>query len=198
MFDDYDIKLPQIRNIVTDGGSNFCKMFKEFGKKIEETSTNSDGMTFDELDIDELNVEDSNKDLNEDTSNEPIFMEDANGELLHSEILNFNTVGSPEIEDLINDDYIKYLGQNVPEEVHRFELPEQRRCISHMINLISKDFDKALPSPLKTILVKAISKLHSLWVLTHKSSRAKHICKTILGICLLIPNETRVKTLHSL
>lgn len=32
---DYGIKKSQVTNIVTDGGSNFCKMFKEYGKSID-------------------------------------------------------------------------------------------------------------------------------------------------------------------
>lgn len=39
IFDDYGIKTHQITNIVTDGGSNFCKMFKIYGKSIDAVVT---------------------------------------------------------------------------------------------------------------------------------------------------------------
>lgn len=34
IFADYGIKTQQLTNIVTDGGSNFCKMFKIYGKEL--------------------------------------------------------------------------------------------------------------------------------------------------------------------
>lgn len=193
VFNDYGIKMAQIRHIVTDGGSNFCKMFKEYGKAIESTTTNHFETDSDEVGDNELEMD--IEDLNEYVNDEPCFMEDTNGELFQSEVLNLNSEEENDnflVDDMTNDDLLNYLGQGAAAaEAHRIELPEQRRCISHLLNLVSKDFDKAMPSVVRTLLVKAISKLHVLWVLTHKSSRAKHFCKTILGICLLIPNETR-------
>lgn len=53
IFDDYGIKRSQITHIVTDGGSNFCKMFKMYGKSIDAVVT-----TYDEEDEDvENNIE---------------------------------------------------------------------------------------------------------------------------------------------
>lgn len=39
IFGDYRIKKSQITHIVTDGGSNFCKMFKIYGKSLDAVVT---------------------------------------------------------------------------------------------------------------------------------------------------------------
>lgn len=71
-------------------------------------------------------------------------------------------------------------------------MPPQKRCIPHLLNLCAEDFQKKYLNGLaKTSLIHSLSKLHSLFVLTHRSSRAKTICKAVLGCCLKIPCKTR-------
>lgn len=188
VFADYGIQSKQITNIVTDGGSAFCKMFKEFG--IDITAENAYNENDDYVENDEVYL------ATGDTEDETIdvihsFMEDVNGELFASEILNLNidiTLG--ETTSNINENEFESYVNGEPNEP-QIELPKQRRCMSHLLNLLSKDFSSKLSGLAKTSLVSALSKLHPLWVLTHRSSRAKTICKDILGKCLLMPCETR-------
>lgn len=53
IFDEYGINKIQITNIVTDGGSAFCKMFKVFGKPFDEATSTHNSETMD--DSEELN-----------------------------------------------------------------------------------------------------------------------------------------------
>lgn len=159
-------------NIVTDGGSAFCKMFKEFGSAVDTT-------TFDDEEITEQHFElESNSNDSLDVG-QP-FMEDINGELFASEILTFgegSTVGHSNIISEPNEDFDNYLnGFDDIQQEPQIELPKQRRCISHHLNLLSKDFYNELTGLAKASFVAALNKLHSLWVLTHKSSQSKTIC----------------------
>lgn len=52
IFNDYGIKHSQITNIVTDGGSNFCKMFKMYGKSIDAVVTTYDDEVEEDLEED--------------------------------------------------------------------------------------------------------------------------------------------------
>lgn len=176
VFADYGIKKNQITNIVTDGGSAFCKMFKVFGTGIDPTIIEQNEVINDEIseEIDVIRP----------------FMEDVNGELFASDILDLNAQNTP-ISDQPNDfdSYLNGIDDLIEEP--QIELPKQRRCVSHLLNCLSKAFTDKLPRMPKSTLVLALNKLHPLWVLTHRSSRAKTICKEVLGKCLLMPCETR-------
>lgn len=187
IFKEYSIKKSQITNIVTDGGSAFCKMFKKYGDSIDVIVTNTNG---DEIEESNSAAQDGNIVVTE-------FMEGENGEMMHTEILNFDgAVGNSgddvnNLESGSNAEIQNYIGNDVPVPEHRIELPAQRRCVSHLLNLVSKDFDKNLTGIPKTILCAALEKLHTIWMLTHQSSMAKNLCKSILGKVLNIPCETR-------
>lgn len=43
IFKDYGIKISQITNIITDGGSAFCKMFKKYGDRIDVVVLDTQG-----------------------------------------------------------------------------------------------------------------------------------------------------------
>lgn len=196
IFADYGFKITKITNIVTDGCSSFCKMFKVFGVPLDSTSVaNSSHVD----DVENGSAENQNEHANSVEIVVP-FMEDANGELLSSEILNFNNE-CPDADVLIDDladetpaepsnDYLMENNAERTEET-KIELPPQQRCVSHVLNLLSHDFDKRLTDRAKKILCAAIVKLNSLWVLTHRSSRAKSMCKDILGKCSKVPVITR-------
>lgn len=206
IFTDFGIKKCQIRNIVTDGGSNFCKLFKIYGNSIDAVVT-----TYDE---EVSNDEGQEKSEVDDNLNEPdvvsSFMTDVYGEPFFNEILSFDAERSDdtselststhndsfEIEATSNNEFDSYFGQsNViaeEDESVNIEMPPQRRCVSHLLNRISHDFEnRFLAKVPKTVLFQTLGKLHTLWVLTHRSSHAKSICKTILGKVLKIHCETR-------
>lgn len=191
IFVDYGIKMEQLTNIVTDGGSSFCKMFKMYGKPLDVSTY-----------IDDPN---DNGNENEDCENGSdlgsvtTFMTDCGGELFVNEILNFENVIDSSIENESHanseDCLDEYFGHNIAamnSQTNQIELPPQRRCLSHICNLVSPDFqNKYLTGMARTSLNSTLEKLNSLWVLTHKSSHAKTICLRILGRCLQTPVETR-------
>lgn len=179
IFEDYGIKKNQIRNIVTDGGSNFCKMFKIYGQSIDATVTTYDAEPEAEADDD---------------------CENGDHQPFVSEILTFDSSSDKEVdllaveEGAYCEDLESYFGNtnSVPEDDRKIEMPPQRRCVSHILNRLSHDFEhKYLNSVPKKALCQTISKLQSLWVLVHRSTNAKAICKRILGKVLLVQNDTR-------
>lgn len=174
IMEDYGIERSQVTNIVTDGGSAFCKMFKIYGTSIDEQSF--------EVNVNDIHDSEDDNQIEPDTVTE--FMEDMNGELFINEVLDFNSAETNSFDiDLLDFD---------DASSEEFKLPEQRRCLSHECNLLSQDFlKKYLTGNAKTNLVHSLSKLHTLWVLTHRSSRAKSMCQEILGRCLKVPCETR-------
>lgn len=183
VFEDYGIKKSQITNIVTDGGSAFCKMLKMYGNSM-------DGTTQETCDEEDDEIFGAVGNIEADVIRP--FMEDVNGELFASEIIYFETKSNATVSAPNDDEFEAYFeGARVIEEPFICDLPKQRRCVSHLLNLISKDFNNELDGMAKSSLVATVNKLHTLWVLTHRSSHAKSKCKEILGKCLLVPCETR-------
>lgn len=194
ILNEFELPKEKITNIVTDGGSAFCKAFKEFGK-------NND-MLVEAIELDE---NDDNEDLSENaTLRETPFMQNNDGELYYSNHLNFepnqdenNSNESENEADFENDDYDLFRDLVQPNQTEQstvktsIDLPPQRRCLSHLLNLISSDFEKGLSSVVKTAFINSYNKLHALWVFTHRSSHARTICQKILGCLLLVPCETR-------
>lgn len=79
ILNEFELAKEKITNIVTDGGSAFCKAFKEFGK-------NND-MLVEAIGLDE---NDDNEDLSENAAlRETPFMQNNDGELFYSNHLNF-------------------------------------------------------------------------------------------------------------
>lgn len=203
-----------ITNIVTDGGSGFCKAFRVFGKSqdtLVETNITE------EADIEELaHIENSDaSERNIVLENLP-YMQQSDGELLFSNILTFDrnnlyelpstSRNEPNAENISSDlegheednDEINFFHDiaqaDQPEQnIQRKDiiLPPQRRCLSHLLNLVYSDFEKKLSCVARSALVNSISKLHALWIFTHRSSHAKTICLEILGRALKVPCETR-------
>lgn len=101
-------------------------------------------------------------------------------------------MSQPESNDLLSDLFAGAAA--IMESVttnETIELPMQMRCISHLLNLISSDFEKVLSIQAKTVLVTAISKVHAIWNFVHRSAQAKTLCLEIIGCCLPIPCVTR-------
>lgn len=187
IFVDYGIRSEQLTNIVTDGGSNFCKMFKVFGKRLKTSTYIND---------EEDDTNPTHTDTAESDHSDLQFMEDATGELFAAEILDFGNQndhsGNTSTDESTEEANGDYFGENIiPIDTCTLELPPQTRCISHKCNLLSDDFRKRLNGIAKTSLNAALEKLNTLWVLTHRSSQAKSICLSITKHCLPIPTETR-------
>lgn len=181
IFNDFGSISQRIRNIVTDGGSNICKMFKHFGTSIDAVDVN-DG----EHEHDEITDEDEND------NDEIHFMEDVHGDYFMNEILQLD---DPDVvsNGASSDDDAYLLDCHIEKAVPALiKLPPQRRCMSHLLNLLQQDFEKKfIKGSARSVLCLALGKLHALWVLTHRSSQAKSICKEIIGRCLAVPNDTR-------
>lgn len=169
VFAEYDLTIEKITNVVTDGGSAFCKSFRIFGRRNGNTPL-EDVELEDELLNDEEN----------DTSEMPFMAHD--GEQYVSNVIQFESNDEQHtaidsdnsdlsIELTINDDQLfSELDQNDPIDSATIELPPHLRCFSHLLNLLSADFDKKLTGNTRTPLIQAISKLHALWVLVRRSS----------------------------
>lgn len=200
IFDDFKIDKSKITNVVTDGCSAFTKSFKRFGKEDPHTSSET--------------VENVIANEDEEEDDQMRFIQNENGELFVSNIITFAPseiqIEVNEADDSSGDEFFSNtdetngednlltdLLRNIPTERSntdvppRIELPEQRRCVSHSLNLLAADFDKSLSTQAKSALVPAANKLHSLWVFTHRSAYAKTLCKEGLGCILQVPCVTR-------
>lgn len=200
---DFNLLKDKITNIVTDGGSAYCKAFKNSGKCNDMLVENiSCSQNYDDDNCDEIDDMNENGELRVEGSLP--YMQNDDGELYYSNVLNFenndseeNLTRSDSNEDFENGEFDLFqdlVSSNQCEksaDKPRIELPPQRRCMSHLLNLISADFDEALPSIVKSAFIAAYNKLHALWTFTHRSSHARIICKQILECLLLVPCETR-------
>lgn len=199
ILNEFNLPKSKITNIVTDGGSAFCKAFKEFGKGndmlVEE-------IIWDEAIENSENDEDSDK--AENSTIELPFMQNDDGELFYCNLLNFEQEILEEDGDQSENDTNFENGEydifrdlvspnqcEPPVNRPKVDLPPQRRCLSHLLNLISNDFEEALPPIVKSAFITAYNKLHALWIFTHRSSHARAICEKVLGCILLVPCETR-------
>lgn len=179
-----EFKLPnyKVTHIITDGGSAFCKAFKRFGK-------GNDTYVEDIQSEDIINT-------NVDGPIDMPYVQNEDGEFFISNVLSFlASDGFESVEDFVDEsgdsasnlpspDVIEIehepttedvLSELFPESIQLdennrteiFELPPQRRCLSHLLNLISSDFEKVLGKQTKTALINAINKVHGLWTFTH-------------------------------
>lgn len=208
IFKDYNIDKAQITNIVTDGGSNFAKMFKIYGQSIDAVVTTAIKETISN-DLDEFQDNVDLREIDDDVEDEVVeatTMSDVNGEAFANEILQFDNIDSnndinqyKQLEDQTENDLNEasstnnlesYFGDGASLE-NEIEMPPQRRCISHLLNLTPTDFQKRLAGVAKRALFQTLNKLHVLWNIIHYSSFAKTTCKKILGLILTSPNETR-------
>lgn len=191
IFQDFNLLITQIINIITDGGSAFCKMFKKYGDPIDaiDIDTNSE-------EIDEGTGAVPAETSEEDTQ-QPSMVDEHGNEFV-SEIITLDSqADGPNVPiegQNNNDEMSNYFGgitSNQPVNAPQIKLPPQRRCASHLVNLISKDFEKHLDRVAKNAFKNTFNSLHSLWSIIRNSSCAKTICKEILGVILLFPTETR-------
>lgn len=197
----FENKNEQVTNICTDGGSAFCKAFRIFGNVHDKlVDTTSENVYSDEA------IENLEADLS--MQSMPYMIEE-DGEAFCSNTATFGTESLEEhiygnnLTDIVNVQEEDIFQENIDStddsladkdnsnEENFTNLPPQRRCLSHLLNLVSADFKKALPSTARSAFIAAMNKLHAVWVYTHRSCEAKAICQEVLGCCLLMPNETR-------
>lgn len=217
IFRDFSIDMNAITNIVTDGGSAFCKAFKRFGKSVD---------TLIDPIMENAHRDTENCDSNNDniSSNMP-FMQLDDGEEFYSNIIDFDS-DSASTERQQQDSYperdfesenetelqnnsnealqteadlneFDWIADENPrsdvlfDEYEMNKLPAQKRCLTHVLNLVGSDFTKSLGSAAKKQWTSTLSKLQSIWVFPRRSSLAKEYSKQILGCILIIPVETR-------
>lgn len=193
-----EFKLPKskITNCVTDGGSAFCKAFKEYGK--------GNDMLVETIQFDECNEIDDNEETSQGSSETLPYMQNEDGELYYSNSLNFEQdLGNDNINSFedgtdVENDELELFEDLMPSEQSdsstenaKIDLPPQRRSLSHLLNLVSSDFLKALPVLAKTAFVNAYNKLHALWIFTHRSSHARAICEKINELLAEITKEIK-------
>lgn len=193
---DFELTIDQLTRMVTDGGSALCKMFSRFGEKkdteIQSTaefdSDSDDESPSNSTQATNRNGSASTTNRNEDGDDEsesdaPTFMQNSSGELFQSEILDFENDSTAQPVD-------EYFGATANTE-KKIVLPPQRRCHSHICNLVCQKFEKELPPNAAKVFKSVYNKLHCLWCICNRSARAKTICKEVLGRVLKVPCETR-------
>lgn len=204
----------KVTNIVTDGGSAFCKAFKLFGKSVDTL-------------VEPVQISNEDNAIeNEADPNELPFIQHEDGEPFLSNIIEIDEFGLNTSADddfeinsnpedslttdriLSDEDEFQEIQNNATSEIFDHsnntsnrnsmldeydiqKLPPHRRCLSHLLNLLGKDFEDLLCGQAKRCFCATENKLQAIWVFPRKSSRAKSYSKEILGLSLLIPVVTR-------
>lgn len=174
---EYELKIQKISKCVTDGGSNYCKMFIAYGhNNIEATTIEQTQNDEDDDDISDL----------EEDETEPDDVIDCSADM---DGIAANEIDLEQLRVDFDDESDMIVGDDIV-------LPKQMRCCSHMLNLVAgKDFHFFLPLNVQKLLNSCLRKLRRVWRLTSKSSLAKTICESTLGRMLVKPNDTRWNSL---
>lgn len=123
ILDEYNLPIEKISHIVTDGGSNFCKAFKGFGRQTDfnesllELDDMEDAGTTEEMNSLETNIEENL--LGDEVVNEDAIEREAQETISESNI-QATQIEFPDIDDIDNE----------------IVLPPQMRCFAHLLNLI--------------------------------------------------------------
>lgn len=105
------------------------------------------------------------------------------------DVLAVNDQLSESIDDAAENAELSNSNNN--DEYESLPLPDHRRCLSHLLNLLGNDFENLLTGRPKDYLIMAMNKLQALWMFPRKSAHSKTICNEILGCSLKIPCVTR-------
>lgn len=170
VFHEFGIDVEKVTHIVTDGGSAFGKAFKVYGRGSDPLV----GKPVSENDFDEENDE-----------NTSAFIQSDDGEVYTNNVIQYDTDagnGMPmESIDDINDDSTEDLNEikntlstggesddlfnairNNENESEPVKLPKQRRCLSHLLNLLATDFVNSFCIRPKKAYVTTFSKLQAI------------------------------------
>lgn len=163
---DFEIDVDKVTNIVTDGGSAFCKAFKEFGVVVSR----------DTMEHELVNSNDCNDHFEDIGAVEHApFFQFNDGEGFYSNSLNLvdysnsidqsdetnrasNLASASEDAEIFDiDDELHLFDSNElfekePANLKKYVLPQQRRCVSHILNLLSHDFEVKLNGAWKRYL----------------------------------------------
>lgn len=169
---EYNLNTNNVTDIITDGGTALCKMFKMYGDRVDAT---------------EMNIEDEENDISTDVTQNRMaiqdFLVDENGYEFQSEIVDFTAFSGDETSNANNfydTDY--YFVENVETQQQcSIVLPPQKRCMSHVLNLLSKDFQESLSGLAKAAFFNTMESMHTFWAITRTSSKAKSICQEVLS-----------------
>lgn len=131
IFEDYAIDIEKVTNIVTDGGSAFCKMFRKFGTVSdaeihEHGAYNDDIEDNDDLDQNEPNdigTTSETQNSNELLLGDTVYMQNELGELFASDILDFDS----QDQGIVHRE--GYFGPNAPQR--QIKLPPHV-AVSHI------------------------------------------------------------------
>lgn len=204
IYREFKIDPRKVTHIVTDGGSAFTKAFKLFGKEVDTMVEPCDENIEDDLDnIPLIQSEDGeqyfsnilNLDENDsdDTRLNDFEPNDENDEFLeqNDEFTSAESSEAYETDSEMDENNDLVIDSNADDEFQNLPLPAQRRCLSHLLNLLGNDFEKDLTGKAKTCMIATMNKLQSMWVFPRKSSHAKTMSKEILGCMLQQPCVTR-------
>lgn len=129
ILNEFEIPIDKITHIVTDGGSNFCKAFKIYGKKTDFSESLA---AIECTNIDRMNDEE-----------EDIVVNDYNDVIVVSEVEEEYDEDDNENEDILNAANIQGVQIEFPEDLDGIDndiiLPPQMRCFAHLLNLIGQN-----------------------------------------------------------
>lgn len=205
---EYNLPVDKVTHIITDGCAAFCKAFKRFGKQHDAYV---ESITEEEEEIESWPDRDG---MPNNIEAYMPYMQNEDGELLVSNIMTLHPETENDLLDVSSDDdtgnddmnspeppsddanenadfFNGYLLGESSENNQPIELPAQMRCMSHLLNLVSKDFQKKLQHQANAALVVALNKVQAIGVFLHRSSRAKTLCSEVIGCVLPVSCVTR-------
>lgn len=160
---EFNLSKTNFTNIVTDGGSAFCKMFQKYGdaveaseinildEEVEESATNNNPPEYEDV----SSAVEAQSQNTISTSLTQDCMIDENGCEFQSEIIDLNVSSDEQVSNVNNcEDIDNYFGEHIPtvtsEPQLSIVLPPQKRCLPHILNLSTNDFKNGLTGLAKT------------------------------------------------
>lgn len=126
---EFELSVDRISHIVTDGGSNFCKAFKIYGKKTDFSESLAAIECTNMVHVDDIS--DDEEDIVIINNSDPILVVQDNEEYEEDNNDNENNM----YPDNIQGEQIELPEDGFDSEI---VLPPQMRCFSHLLNLIGE------------------------------------------------------------
>lgn len=181
---EYRLSIENLTYTITDGGTNFCKSFREYGQQAERPH----------IEIADSEEEDSSAESTDEEADD----EDVTDIDVIAYQINMNRMRNDMDENEEDEDSNETSASNeIILAADNIVLPKQMRCFSHKLNIVmSIDFEKDLPSLTKKAFRTTLRKLRRVWGLVGRSTLAREIVQRICGRMLVIPNDTRWNALY--